>query len=231
MSRRPRLLDAFCGAGGMAYGYHLAGWDVVGVDIEPQPEFPFEFHRGDALEFIARHGREFDAVSASPPCQRYCAWQNIAAARGGAAGDAHPDLVGPTRDALEACGRPWVIENVVGAPLRGPVLLCGTMFGLNVRRHRHFESSELILQPNRCRHTGREIGVYGKLDGRRLYTRSDGSEQRAASTLAEAREAMGIGWMSWPRLTQAIPPAYSAFIGRQLMAAASAGMADGSALQ
>src|SRR3990167_5935443 len=117
-------------------GYHRAGFEVVGVDHLPQKHFPFEFHQDDALEYLAKHGREFDVIHASPPCQHYSAMQHIKKNK-----HKWPDLVGPVREGLLVAGKPYVIENVVGAPLRVDLMLCGTMFGLGIIRHRIFESS------------------------------------------------------------------------------------------
>lgn len=147
---RPLLLDLFSGAGGAAVGYHRAGFDVVGVDIEPQPDYPFRFYRHDALQFLAEHARLFDAVHASPPCQHYCRTN-----RGNSGNHlAYPDLVADIRRALERTALPYVIENVPGAPLHDPVTLCGEMFGLRVIRHRLFESNLPLLQPEHPRHRG-----------------------------------------------------------------------------
>lgn len=144
---RPRLLDLFCCAGGAGMGDHRAGFEVVGVDIEPQPRYPFEFHQADALEFFREHGHEFDAIHASPPCQAYTVLRVMHKDR------QYVDLVGDTRHALESVCRPWVIENVPGVPLRFGILLCGAMFPpLRVYRHRYFESSFLMMQPQHPRH-------------------------------------------------------------------------------
>jgi hypothetical protein len=143
-----RLLDAFCGAGGAAMGYHMAGFEVVGVDIKPQKHFPFEFHQGDALEYIRDHGHEFDAIHASPPCQHYSMIQRITRNK-----DKWPDLVDPVRQLVTASGLPFVIENVEGAPLRIDLMLCGSMFALRMIRHRIFESNVKmpVLMPP-CNH-------------------------------------------------------------------------------
>jgi len=217
------LLDLFCGAGGAAMGYHRAGFDVVGVDLSPQPNYPFEFHQGDALEALdgclsGLFERDFDVIHASPPCQDYVQWNNLNAVKWGNRVE-HPRLIGPVRERLRDIGLPYVIENVVGSELDQPTMLCGSMFGLNVRRHRLFESSMLLMRPQRCRHTRREIAVYGKLDGRRIWTRVDGSEVRAARTIEQAREAMGIDWMTWDEIKEAIPPAYTQFLGEQFVEA------------
>jgi DNA (cytosine-5)-methyltransferase 1 len=208
------LLDLFCGAGGAAMGYHRAGFDVVGVDINPQPHYPFEFIQADAMTWSLAG---FDAIHASPPCQGYVQWQNLNAERYGNRVD-HPQLIEPVRAKLRATGLPYVIENVPGAPVTRMSMLCGTMFGLNLRRHRFFESDILLLDHPRCRHRGTELAVYGKLDGRRIWTRKDGSEVRAVKTLPEAREVMGIDWMTtWDEIREAVPPAYTHHIGRQLL--------------
>lgn len=203
-----RLLDLFCGAGGAAMGYHRAGFsDIVGVDLEPMPRYPFEFARGDALEFLVRHGREFDAIHASPPCQKYTFLKSRWREKD------HADFISHVRALLYGYAVPWVIENVVGAPMRFPIILCGSMFGLKVRRHRYFESSEFLFCPP-CRHLKevKTVGVYGN---------TGGSEKRKPlcrrHLINEWKEAMGIDWMTGKELTQAIPPAYTEYIGRQLL--------------
>ena len=209
---KPRLLDLFCGAGGASVGYHRAGFDVVGVDINPQPRYPFEFVQGDALAFADIWGHEFDVIHASPPCQRYSTMT--------AQADKHPDLVGPVRDLLIATRRHYVIENVPQAPLVDPVILCGSAFGLRVRRHRAFESNLPIVGTD-CYHAeqGRPVGVYGQHPDRRQYFRPDGTQRGTkATTLGHARRAMGIDWMEWPELAESIPPAYTEYIGGQLLA-------------
>ncbi len=210
---KPRLLDLFCGAGGAGMGYYRAGFEVVGVDIAPQPHYPFEFHQADALTFPLDG---FDFVHASPPCQDYVQWNNLNAERYGSRVE-HPRLIAPTRELLQSAGLPYVIENVVGSELEQPTMLCGSMFGLGVRRHRLFESNMLLMRSPGCRHTRDEVAVYGKLDGRRIWTRVDGSEVRAPKTLEQASASMGIDWMTWDELREAIPPAYTEFIGGQLL--------------
>lgn len=214
----PKLVDAFCCAGGGAMGYHRAGFEVVGIDKEPQPNYPFRFIQADALELLADRAfmAQFAAAHASPPCQGYTQWQNLNAERWGNRVD-HPLLIEPVRNLLRASGLPYVIENVQGAPVAAMTMLCGSMFGLNVRRHRFFESDVLLMDNPRCSHQGTEIAVYGKLDGRRIWTRADGSEVRAAATIGQASEAMGIDWMTWDEIREAIPPAYTEHIGRQLL--------------
>jgi DNA (cytosine-5)-methyltransferase 1 len=205
-----RLLDLYCGAGGAAEGYRRAGFDqIVGVDIKKKRTYPFELVVQDALDYLdelIRSGHDFDAVHASPPCQRYSAMTN----RWNPA--SHPDLVGPTRDRLQKLGIPYIIENVVGAPLLNPTMLCGTMFGLGVWRHRLFESPDQIFAPGPCAHTGSPVGVYGHSGG----SGSRRSDERPLQS--EWNEAMGIDWMSTRDLAGAIPPAYTEWIGRHLVA-------------
>lgn len=203
----PRILDLFCGAGGCGMGYHRAGFDVVGVDIEPQPNYPFQFHLGDALEFVKAHGHEFDAIHASPPCQAYSETQKLQ-------GNDHPELIEPTREALQALGLPWVIENVPGSPLINPVELCGGMFGLRTYRHRLFETSFPVTAPNHPAHKARQTKMGRKpKDGEFIHVVGN------FSGVKYAREAMGIDWMNRDEMAQAIPPAYTTFIGWQLRAA------------
>lgn len=218
-----RLLDLYCGAGGAGKGYHDAGFEVVGVDIEPQPNYPFTFSQDDALtvlRLLLRDGRyrgcSFDAIHASPPCQHDTTMNNRypnAAAR-------HPDLIGPTKERLQLTGLPFVVENVGGArrKLNHPVVLCARALGCGVARHRWFECDGFHCHATGCRCDGSEVAVYGKLDGRRVWTRSDGTELRAVRTLEQAQEVMGIDWMEWDEIREAIPPVMTEHIGRHLMA-------------
>ena len=220
-----KALDLFCGAGGASMGMHRAGFDVTGVDIKPQPRYPFAFVQADAMTFPLDG---YDLIWASPPCQAFTPLRKMWNAR------EHPDLVAPIRNILDESDSEWVIENVPGAPLaRGSAMLCGTMFGLatddgiaDLRRHRYFETSfPLTLRPP-CNH-GRPIviGVYGGhgRDQRRrqtvgVYGHAGGyscREKAQRFPTAQRREAMGIEWMTNSELSQAIPPAYSEFIARQ----------------
>lgn len=207
-----RCLDLFCGAGGAGMGYHRAGFEVVGWDIEHHPDYPFEHHTGDALDVLADvdYVRRFDLVHASPPCQAYSTATPDPSR--------HPDLVGPVRDLLQFAGVPCIIENVPGAPLDHPVMLCGSSFGLRVRRHRLFESS-IFLLGSPCQHgTVPPVGVYGDHPDPREYFRPDGTRRGAkATSVADAQQAMGIDWMGWADLAEAIPPAYTEFLGTQAM--------------
>lgn len=217
---KPRLLDLFCKAGGASAGYARAGFEVVGVDIEPQPHYPFEFHQADALTYPLDG---FDVIHASPPCQRF---SSISRVHG--VSDDHPDLIEVIRRRLVDSGKPYVIENVVGAPLLNPIICCGSSFGLGavcrdgawrqLRRHRLFESNAALLAPSCC-HQGEPVGVYGN-GGEQAKTVWNGGPNRGyMGTRTERREAMGIDWMAHAELSQAIPPAYTEFIGRQLMEA------------
>ncbi|MEV8101921.1 SAM-dependent methyltransferase [Streptomyces sp. NPDC088135] len=202
---RPRLLDAFCCQGGAAKGYADAGFDVTGIDLHPQPRYPYRFVQGDAVDYIRAHGGEFDFIHASPPCQHDTACQRIQ-------GNTHPDLIAPTRAALESTGRPWVIENVGGAvpKLRAPVLLCGPMLGVRTYRHRYFETGGgfTLPQPHHPAHAvpqakmGRPVppGHYGQYIGN-------------FSGVPLARKVMGVPWMNRDGIRECIPPAYTRWIG------------------
>jgi DNA (cytosine-5)-methyltransferase 1 len=233
----PRLLDLFCGAGGAAVGYHRAGFEVVGIDSNPQPHYPYEFHQLDAMALVQDRSNgcwhegvgsclpgmssvclgHFDAIHASPPCQAFTSMRSVAKARGST--KQHPEFVDPIRQKLVGWGGPWVIENVPGAPMRNYVTLCGSMFGLGVRRHRLFETNWLVVAPPHCQHDGHEfVGVYGDHADRINRPHPDGHNRSPKTRdLAEAQAAMGIDWMPWKPLAQAIPPAYTEYLGLQLV--------------
>ena len=209
---KPRLLDLFCGAGGAAVGYARAGFTVVGVDIKPQPHYPFDYAEGDALKLLEEFPdwSLFDAIHASPPCQGYMRSGTLRK------GD-YPRLIGPVRDLLASTGLPWVIENVPGAEMRADIILCGSMFGLAVRRHRWFETSWPVAPWTlACRHDEPITGVYGHCHGKGGAWRH-GSRPMLPSSAAVWSQEMGIDWMASRELTQAIPPAYTEFVGRQLL--------------
>lgn len=217
-----RLLDLFCGGGGAAVGYARAGFDVVGVDIEPQPRYPFECFQDDALDFLEgllvdRTETFFDVIHASPPCQAYSSTRAINLARWGKTPE-HPDLVKPVRDLLQRSGLPYVIENVPRSPLLNPLVLCGSMFDLRVRWHRLFESNTLLFRLP-CAHVGHDfVGVYGDHPETATFGIDGYNRKPRASTIDEAKEAMGIDWMqTWKEVKEAIPPAYTEWIGKQLI--------------
>jgi len=217
---KPRLLDLFCGTGGAAVGYARAGFEVVGVDLVAQPHYPFEFIQEPyeaALFDLMNNWPEgtFDAIHASPPCQGYTQFSNLNAERWGNRVE-HPMLIEPVRELLDATGLPYVIENVQGAPLRKDLMLCGSMFGLRVRRHRIFETNWSVGGAPPCHHQDDSIAIYGKMDGRRVWTRKNGTELRAARTIGQASEAMGIDWMTWDEIKEAISPAYTEYVGIRL---------------
>ena len=209
---RPKALDLFCGAGGVALGLDRAGFEVIGVDINPQPRYPFRFHQADAMTFPL--DGEWALIWASPPCQGYSVANNVAKKE-------YPKLIEPLRERLKlprayfgetGLPGPWVIENVVGAPLSNPIQLCGAMFGLKTYRHRLFESNVELREPThhpkheaKCA-KGRKPGpddfmtVFGHYSDRR-----------------RAEEAMGIPWMTRDELGESIPPVYAEFIGRQIL--------------
>ena len=211
-----RLLDLFCGGGGASAGYVLAGFEVVGVDLVKKKSYPYEFYKADAIdilkdkEFIAG----FDVIHASPPCQFYSITGNLMRAQGKTT--SKPDLLAEVRKLLIETGKPYLIENVPGAPMTG-VTLCGSMFGLQVRRHRIFESN-LPLVTLKCDHKtqGRPIGVYGSIND------EIPKGGRTAKTLLEGQLAMGIDWLGWGNLKESIPPAYTNYLGKQVLSVAVA---------
>ncbi len=217
-----RLLDLYCKAGGASKGYADAGFEVTGIDIKKQKRYPFTFIQADCLEILQDldYLRTFDVIAASPPCQTHSRTKHLRDAQGGTT--TKIDLIPQTREALIASGKPYVIENVPGAPLIKPVQFCGSSFGLKVRRHRLFESN-LELTGSVCKHKeqGKPIGVYGAMnDTAQGLDKTTGKYViggSTAKTVEEAREAMGIDWMIWGELVEAIPPVYTYTIGKQLI--------------
>jgi len=228
---KPKLLDLYCGAGGCSEGYRRAGFAPYGIDNNPKPlrHYPFPYICMDALETIDKLLRgegltfsngwilslhSFDAFHASPPCQK---WSNMT--KRWNRQDGHPDLIAPSRGKLASTGKPYVIENIEGAPLLDPVMLCGTMFGLcsgeySLRRHRIFECSfGAVFAPASCCHQGKALPVYGHAGGQ---SKRDGL--RFPGT-ASWREGMGIDWMTGNELAEAIPPAFAEYIGKHLIEA------------
>jgi DNA (cytosine-5)-methyltransferase 1 len=225
---RPRLLDLFCGAGGAAMGYHKAGFDVVGVDIAPQPNYPFKLIQDDARDVVFMAWQGYDAIHASPPCQAFTAYR-----RTGNVG-VYPDLIAEVRELLNATELPWVIENVEGAPLHDPIVICGSQFDppMDIRRHRLFESNVQLEPPMwPCRH---KLQAAKRFPGGRSKEQGGSNRHPARMTievgtwdipLAVQQAAMGIDWMTLEELSEAIPPAYTEFIGRQLLAHIRQGVA------
>jgi DNA (cytosine-5)-methyltransferase 1 len=228
---RPLLLDLCCGAGGAARGYDQAGFDVIGVDIKPQPRYPYPSVVHDALHVLGQlghnplaYGRRIGAIHASFPCQKFAQTKTLHNAR-----DDHPDLITPGRELLNATGLPWVMENVPEAPLRDPVWLCGTMFGLRgrtydwpeemeVQRHRAFETNWPLKPPGfSCAHRYPVLGVYGGHVRDRRRRPGSHARGRADPPVKLAHALMGIDWMTLDELSEAIPPAYTRFVGQQLM--------------
>jgi DNA (cytosine-5)-methyltransferase 1 len=221
---RPLLIDLFCCAGGAGMGYHRAGFDVLGVDISPQPNYPFRFEQADALEWLRWEftlplNERAAVYHASPPCQRHSAITSVS-------GDpsSHPDLIGSVRDFLVALGRPYIIENVPRAPLRDPVLMCGAAMGLRhgpyvLRRHRLFESNVALTSPGcGCRRgDGITMGVYG--GGNSTKPRATKTGGRPYKGTVEERKAiMGMPWVGGlHEINEAIPPAYTEYLGKQLL--------------
>lgn len=210
-----RLLDLFCGAGGASMGYHRAGFEVVGVDIKPQPRYPFTFIQMDAFEFMERYFNggwgEFDSIHASPPCQRFSVSTNRK--------EIHPDCITPIRGFLDSSEKPYIIENVIGAPLNSPFTLCGSMFGLEddgygLARHRNFESKPIFILGSNC--TCRQLKNL-QITGHLATKKDNFSLRHRKPSLERAKRLMGIDWMKEPELVEAIPPAYTEFIGKQLM--------------
>lgn len=221
-----RLLDLFCCEGGASMGYHAAGFEVVGVDLFEsfsQKRYPFESHKSDALEFVEKHGHEFDVITASPPCQH--------ASAGTRAQDRskYPKLIGPTREALIATGKPYIIENVRGSDLINPVELCGCMFGmtavdtdgivLHLQRPRRFESNLPLVAPREHDHSDHEW-VGGSYGGARRDKYEAKHVRKGGYVPAKAvqQELLGIHWMTERGMHQAIPPIYTQYLGLQVLA-------------
>jgi len=222
------MLDLFCGGGGVARGYDLAGFDVIGCDIEAQKHYPYPFVQADALcllrclleggSFTASNWRryslaDFAATHTSPPCQGYSACASMQTCQD----KDYPKLIEPVRELLRATGKPYVIENVVGAPLECPLRLCGLTFGLKVFRHRLFESNIFLMQPPHVAHCGKQIGKDGMVCVAGHGDSGNGRIPYSHRSVSAWKSAMGIDWMTRDELSQAIPPAYTEFIGRQLI--------------
>lgn len=205
------LIDLYCGAGGAAKGYHRAGFEVIGVDINPQPNYPYDFIQADALDYLSYIVGVAALVPtvfhASPPCQHDSETQRIQ-------GNDHPDLIAPTRALLEQTGRPYVIENVRGAvpKLRDPVMLCGAMFGLKTYRHRYFETSFSLPVPTHPEHIAKQAKM-GRAPQPGEFIQCVGN----FSSAAFGRAAMGTPWMTRDEMSECIPPVYTEHVGSYLM--------------
>ena len=214
-----KLLDLFCGAGGASTGYALSGFDVTGIDLKHGKRYPYKYIKGDVLAYLDDLDflRSFDVIHASPPCQTHSITQHLRNAQGKSTSKV--DLIPQTRAALIASGKPYIIENVPGSPLIDPVLLCGSAFGLKVRRHRLFESN-IKLTGSTCKHKeqGRPVGIYGSM---RDEIPKGG---KTADTMEQALSAMGITNMIWSELVEAIPPAYTRDLGIQIRQHAESGI-------
>jgi len=222
-----RLLDLFCGAGGAAMGYHRAGFEVVGVDNRPQKHYPFESHCADAFAFLEKHGPEFDVIHASPPCQAYSEATPMAHRQ------SSPALIAEIRTALKKVNRFFIIENVENARkhLKNPLMLCGTHFNLPIWRHRYFECNpDLFALLPHCKHERYPITIHSGSHTRKTFTpilctgggdgiRSSRKTHRPREAVMAIRYAMEIPWMLQKELTEAIPPAYTEWIGRRLLEA------------
>lgn len=218
-----RLLDLFSCAGGAAVGYYRAGFEVVGVDINSQPNYPFEHHVADAAEFVKEHVHEFDAIHASPPCQAFSKTKTLHSNK-------HPELIEPTREALVASGKPWVIENVVGAPLINPLKLSGQHFGmvaedvdgvpLKLVRHRLFESNIPLAAPSEffANKGIQTASVYGAGGGWTPAHRDNPDRRGGYIPHTDVvKKLLGIDWMTKHEMSQSIPPVFTEFVGRQLI--------------
>ena len=206
-----KLLDLFCGVGGASVGYARAGFEVHGVDFKHGKRYPYTYTRADVLDVLQDDNfiQQFDVIHASPPCQTHSITQHLRNAQGKTTSKI--DLIPETRAALIASDKPYIIENVPGSPLINPIQLCGSSFGLKVRRHRLFESN-MPLEGSVCNHKlqGKPIGVYGSLND------EIPKGGKTAATINEARDAMGMPWAIWTELVEAIPPAFTEYLGGQI---------------
>jgi len=217
-----KLLDLFCGVGGASVGYAEASFEITGIDLKHGKRYPYKYIKGDVLAYLDDLDflRSFDVIHASPPCQTHSITQHLRNAQGKSTNKI--DLIPETRAALIASGKPYIIENVPGSPLIDPIQLCGSSFGLKVRRHRLFESN-MDLIGSVCDHKlqGRPIGVYGSLNDQIP------NGGKTATTIDEARNAMNMPWAIWTELVEAIPPAFTKYLGDQVTRILTCGYANG----
>lgn len=205
---KPLLIDLYCGGGAAAMGYYRAGFRIIGVDNKPQPNYPFEFVQADARTFPLDNA---DAIHASPPCPHYSSATRDKSK--------HPDYYNETRQRLIDSGKPYVIENVIGAPYNHGIVLCGSMFGLSyrgewLRRHRNFETSWLMFQPP-CNHPQKPRPI--TITGHCFLTKTTECKHSRQTTFEIACKLMGIDWLDRKHLPDAIPPTYTEFIGLELI--------------
>ena len=203
-----RLLDLFCGGGGASYGYELAGFEVVGVDLELQPKYKGEFIQGDALDYCRNNFKDFDLIHASPPCQKY----SLASMQFRLSGKEYVDLIDDTRVVLQSTKLPYVIENVPGSPLEMPIVLCGTMFGMKTYRHRLFETNWGLIQPEHPKHVFKNTKM-----GRKPKDNEFIQYVGHFSGVKEVRGMTGLYWLGQKELAQSIPPQYTKYIGEQFL--------------
>ncbi len=227
---KPKLLDLFCGGGGAAKGYQLAGFYVVGIDNRPQPHYcGDEFYQSDAFDYLATHHKEFDGFHASSPCQEYSQsryLRNHMAMLRGVNPKVRNKLLPEVRKALINTCKPWVNENVEHAPMPAAIVLCGTMFGLPLLRHRAFETSFMVFVPGICNHPegfysviGGHVRGHGSFDSGKTYVDSKGTIRRRErmARKQDGIDAMGINWLTLKEMSEAIPPAYTEYIGKQFI--------------
>lgn len=208
----PKLLDLFCGAGGAASGYARAGFEILGIDNTPQPHYPFEFIEADALDYARAQGHRFEVIHASPPCQQYSRLRSIHKRD-------HPDLIPAVREILRGSGALWIMENVPGAPLINPVMLCGLQFGLRIFRHRYFESNCCLFVPDHIPHGKQLVGTGGFVSVAGHGDSDRGRIPPDHRSVASWRLGMGIDYMIQDELAQAIPPKFTEYLGKQLIRA------------
>lgn len=204
----PKLLDLYCGGGGAGYGYQQAGFDVTGVDINPQPKHKGNFIQADAIQYLISYGHLYDVIHASPPCQAY----SIAAMQFRNQGKQYPDLIQTTRHYLIQSGKPYIIENVPNSPLLNPIILCGTMFDIRTYRHRLFESNLYIEQPHHPQHIHPNTPM-----GRKPKPNEFIQYVGHFSGVKEVQEMTGLTWLGQKELAQSIPPQYTKYIGEYIL--------------
>ena len=205
---KKKLLDLYCGGGGASHGYELAGWDVTGIDFIPQPKYRGRFVQADAIEYLRENYYKFDAIHASPPCQEY----SISSMQFRLKSKKYDDLINITRIELIKTQLPYIIENVPGAPLINPVILCGSMFGMTTYRHRLFESNINLKVPKHPKHKN----INAKM-GRKPKTGEFIQYMGHFSGVKIVQDITGLYWLGQKELAQSIPPQYTKFIGEQLI--------------